>query len=152
MQRESEQYGVQDASYRAAGGVEGIRKLVDCFFRHMDTLPEARRIREMHPEDLAESRDKLMRFLCGWLGGPKLYQEKYGPISIPRVHRHLDIAESERDAWLKCMQGALDEQSYRPAFKHYLIRQLAIPAERVRAVCTERIRDDAQGGPGDTAR
>ena len=44
----SEQYGVGDASYRAAGGIEGLRRLVDDFYRCMDELPEAAAVRAMH--------------------------------------------------------------------------------------------------------
>ena len=144
MKNNQQKYGSGDASFLAAGGIQGIRKLVDCFFDHMDQLPEAKKIRAMHPEDLDESRDKLTRFLCGWLGGPKIYQEKYGPISIPGVHQHLDIGQSERNAWLKCMSLALQEQSCSDDFKHYLMQQLAIPAERVRVVCQARILDNAR--------
>ena len=63
--------------------LEGLTKLVDEFYTNMDTLPEARTIRNMHPQDLAESRKKLTYFLSGWLGGPRLFQQHYGPISIP---------------------------------------------------------------------
>jgi hemoglobin len=125
-------YGVEDASYRAAGGEAGIRKLVDDFYDAMDRLPEAPKIRAMHPEDLTVSRDKLARFLCGWLGGPKLYAEKYGPIRIPQAHSRFEIGSKERDAWLACMAEALRHQPYAPEFKRYLLEQLHVPAERSR--------------------
>ncbi len=140
MSAEQQKYGNGDISYRTAGGTPGIYRLVERFFDYMEELPEARNIREMHPEDLGESRDKLARFLCGWLGGPKLYQQKYGSISIPGVHQHLDIDVSKRDAWLKCMSLALEEQPYSDDFRDYLIQQLAIPAERIRTVCQSRSR------------
>jgi hemoglobin len=41
----------------------------------MNELPEAGVIRKMHPDNLEVSVDKLARFLCGWLGGPKLYND-----------------------------------------------------------------------------
>ncbi|MYB34039.1 MAG: group II truncated hemoglobin [Gammaproteobacteria bacterium] len=144
MRTEQQEYGNGDASYRAAGGTSGIYRLVDRFFDYMEQLPEARDIREMHPENLDESRDKLARFLCGWLGGPKLYQQKHGAISIPGVHQHLDIDMSERDAWLKCMSLALEEQPYSNDFRDYLIQQLAIPAERIRTVCQSRNAEDVE--------
>ena len=125
-------YGVEDASYRAAGGEAGIRKLVDDFYDAMDQLPEAATIRAMHPEDLTVSRDKLARFLCGWLGGPKLYAEKYGPIRIPQAHSRFEIGSKERDAWLLCMEEALKNQPYAAEFKKYLLEQLYVPAERSR--------------------
>jgi hemoglobin len=125
-------YGHGDASFRAAGGIEGITALVERFYAWMDELPQAREIRRMHPPDLTEAKDKLARFLCGWLGGPKRYHEAYGSISIPGAHARFPIGAAERDAWLECMRRAIDEQPYAEEFKAYLLRQLAIPAERVR--------------------
>lgn len=126
------QYGVGDASFQAAGGEEGIRKLVDAFYDAMETLPEVAVIRHMHPQSLDMARDKLARFLCGWLGGPKLYAEKYGAIHIPKAHSHLPIGSSERDEWMLCMQHALAQQDYADDFKVYLLTQLFVPAERCR--------------------
>lgn len=125
-------YGVGDASFRAAGGEAGLRRLVDDFYEAMERLPAAAAIRAMHPTDLTSSRDKLARFLCGWLNGPKLYQEKYGSISIPGVHAHLAVDAAARDAWLACMADALARQPWAEDFRQYLLRQLSVPAERVR--------------------
>lgn len=130
--RDQSPYGVGDASYQAAGGEAGIRTLVDDFYEAMAQLPEAEKIRKMHPADLTISRDKLTLFLCGWLGGPRSYAQKYGPIRIPQVHSHLAIGRSERDAWLRCMQEALKAQPYAAEFKKYLLEQLYVPAERSR--------------------
>jgi hemoglobin len=44
--------------YRAAGELAGITSLVDAFYSNMDDFPEARVIRNMHPENLTESRKK----------------------------------------------------------------------------------------------
>ena len=128
----STQYGNGDASYQAAGGFSGLQTLAARFYFYLDTLPEVQIIRSLHRKDLTESIEKLARFLSGWLGGPKLYQEKYGPIAIPRAHAHLSIGAAERDAWLLCMEKALAEQPYPEAFKTYLLAQLYVPAERCR--------------------
>lgn len=125
-------YGQDDTSFQAAGGFAGIKQLVDAFYDAMETLPIARTVRDMHSPDLDESRDKLSRFLTGWLGGPKLFSEKYGPIRIPVAHRHLEIGPAERDAWLACMQIAVDAQPYAQDFRDYLMAQLYVPAERSR--------------------
>ena len=127
-------YGFSDNSFKAAGEQMGIRKLVDDFYRFMNELPEAKIIRTMHNDDLTSSRDKLTLFLCGWMGGPKLYHEKYGNINIPRDHSHLVVGESERDAWLLCMEKAISLQNYTPQFGEYLLNQLRIPAERIFSV------------------
>lgn len=131
------QYGIGDNSFQAAGGETGIRKLVDRFFQRMGNDPRFKTIYDMHPEDIDVSNDKLARFLCGWLGGPKLFREKYGPISIPTAHQHLPITEDERDQWLTCMKESIDEQDFSQDFKEYLIQQLNIPAEVIRKRCSQ---------------
>jgi hemoglobin len=106
----------------------------------METLPEARTIRALHPPDLQSSIDKLACFLTGWTGGPKRYAERYRPIKIPAVHRHLPIQSEERDAWLACMKYALEEQPFPAELRAYLLEQLLVPAERIRVVVAERRR------------
>ena len=131
-------YGDGDATHRALGGVDAIRRLVEAFYEEMDTLPEAAKIRRMHPSDLEISIDKLARLLSGWTGGPKLYSEKYGPIKIPMAHKHLAVDEAERDAWLLCMERALERSGYPEDLQAYMLRELFVPAERVRVVSTDR--------------
>ena len=125
-------YGVGDASFQAAGGEDGLFKLVNDFFGRMERDERFSTIWHMHPDDKEMSRDKLARFLCGWLGGPRLYNEKYGAIGIPRVHAHLAIATPERDQWLTCMTESVAEQAFAEDFKKYLMEQLFVPAEAVR--------------------
>jgi hemoglobin len=126
------EYGVGDASYQAANGRDGVFKLVNDFFDRMGSDERFATIWHLHPDDKTVSRDKLARFLCGWLGGPKLYREKYGSISLPRVHEHLAIATAERDQWLTCMTETVAEQPFNPSFKKYLMEQLFVPAEAIR--------------------
>ena len=136
MPADEQENDTRTTPYQEAGELEGITRLVDEFYANMDTLPEAEIIRTMHPEDLTESRKKLTYFLCGWLGGPRLFQQHYGPISIPGFHKQFPIGYEERDAWLLCMQRAITVQPYNPQFKDYLFAALNIPAERVREVNT----------------
>ena len=128
-------YGVGDQSFQTAGGEPGIRRLVTRFYELMDSLPEAAGIRAMQPGELRGAVDRLTRFLCGWMGGPSLYQEKYGSIAISSAHRHLSIGTEERDAWLLCMQRVIAEQPFPDEFGDYLLQQLRVPAERIREVC-----------------
>jgi len=129
-----EMFGEQDATYQALGGLDGLVKLVDEFYDAMETLPEAKRIRDMHKDDLTVSRDKLVCFLSGWTGGPRIYGDKYGSINIPMAHQHLTIDENDRNAWLLCMKAALDRCGYPEELKDYLLEQLYFPAERIRQV------------------
>lgn len=124
-------FGQADATYQALGGLEGITRLVDAFYDHMIQLPEARDIRAMHAEDLTLSRKKLSYFLSGWTGGPRLYAEQFGGINIPAAHRHLNARREHAEAWLLCMQKALDDQNYPTELKQYLYEQLCVPATRI---------------------
>lgn len=127
-------YGQGDSSFQAAGGIEGIEKLVKEFYHQMDILPSAKIIREMHPKDLTESIDKLSRFLDGWLGGPKRFREKYGSISLPQAHAQFPIGNAERESWLFCMEKALEKQPYQDGFKSYLLEKLKFPAGKIQNI------------------
>jgi len=128
------EYGMEDSSYIMAGKLLGITQLVDEFYKNMNDFSKSKKIRDMHPSDLSESRQKLSYFLSGWLGGPKLYLEHYGSINIPFAHKHLSVGVEESEAWLFCMQKAVDKQPYEATFKTYLMTQLRVPAERIRMV------------------
>ncbi|MGE0129393.1 MAG: group II truncated hemoglobin [Blastocatellales bacterium] len=95
--------------YESIGGEQKVRALVNRFYDLMDTMPEAAGIRELHPETLDDSREKLFMFLTGWMGGPPLYMERFGHPRLRARHLPFPIGESERDQWLTCMNQALEE-------------------------------------------
>ena len=80
-----------------------IRAIVEAFYDVMDTDEKAKTIRQMHPEDLTSSSEKLFMFLSGWTGGPQLYTERYGHPFLRRRHLPFKIGEEERDPWIYCM-------------------------------------------------
>jgi hemoglobin len=95
--------------YELLGGETGLRSLVDTFYDIMDSSPEAEKIRALHPESLAQSRDKLFMFLSGWSGGPALYMQTYGHPRLRQRHMPFPIGKAEREEWLWCMDKALKE-------------------------------------------
>jgi hemoglobin len=95
--------------FERLGGVVVIDRLVESFYRRMDTLPEAAGIRAMHPQDLAATKHVLKRYLSEWTGGPKLYSPEKGHPRLRQRHMGFPIGSEERDAWLLCMRGALVE-------------------------------------------
>ena len=80
-----------------------IREIVEAFYDVMDGDEKAKTIRQMHPEDLTSSREKLFMFLTGWTGGPQLYTDRYGHPFLRRRHLPFKIGEEERDQWIYCM-------------------------------------------------
>ena len=109
MQNEGQTPSPEATPYDLLGGAEGVRALVDRFYDLMDSLPEAWEVRRLHGENLDHARDKLFKFLSGWLGGPPLYVREYGHPMLRRRHLPFPIGTRERDQWLLCMGQALDE-------------------------------------------
>ena len=97
-------------AYEFLGREDGIRALVDRFYDVIDTLPDAAAIRAMHPPDLTESRDKLYFFLVGRFGGPPLYEQRFGHPRLRGRHMPFAIDTDAAEAWMLCMDTALDEQ------------------------------------------
>jgi hypothetical protein len=64
------EYGNDMNPYCAAGELAGITSLVDAFYANMDTFPEVRVIRNMHPEDLTESRKNSRTFYAECSAAP----------------------------------------------------------------------------------
>ncbi len=91
------------------GGAVDIDRLVEAFYARMDTLPEARIIRAMHAPDLSSVKSVLKRYLSEWTGGPKLYSPEKGHPRLRQRHMGFSIGNAERDAWLLCMRGAMEE-------------------------------------------
>lgn len=99
----------EKSAFELAGGSEKLRELVDRFYDLMDLEPEFADIRAMHPTTLDGSRDKLYWFLCGWMGGPDMYIERFGHPRLRARHLPYAIASKERDQWLKCMALAMQD-------------------------------------------
>lgn len=107
--------------YESLGGEPGVRALVDRFYDLMDLEPSYAGVRALHPTDLAGSRDKLFWFLSGWLGGPDLYQQRFGHPRLRARHLPYAIGIAERDQWMACMMSAMQEQGVDPT----LVERLA---------------------------
>jgi len=95
--------------FERLGGEPGVRALVDRFYDLMDLEPAYAGIRVLHPASLDGSRDKLFWFLCGWLGGPNHYIERFGHPRLRARHLPYAIGLAERDQWLACMAQAMAE-------------------------------------------
>jgi hemoglobin len=100
---------VKISMFERLGGAVIIDRLVEAFYRRMDTLPQAAIIRAMHRPDLEPTKRVLKQYLGEWTGGPKLYSAVKGHPRLRQRHLGFKIGDAERDAWLLCMGGALEE-------------------------------------------
>ena len=97
------------SAYEWIGGEARIRTLVDRFYDLMDLEPAYAVLRASHGSTLDDARQKLFWFLCGWLGGPDYYQERFGHPRLRMRHMPFSIGIQERDQWLACMDQAMGE-------------------------------------------
>ncbi|HID82939.1 MAG TPA: globin [Chromatiales bacterium] len=122
----------QQTPYAQLGGEEKVRQLVNRFYDLMDELPEAYEVRKLHAESLDSAREKLFKFLSGWLGGPPLYEQEYGHPMLRRRHLPFAIGERERDQWLMCMQLAMDEVGIQGQLRQHLDQAFFRTADHMR--------------------
>jgi hemoglobin len=108
------------SAFDALGGESAVRALVDRFYDLMDLEADYAGIRALHPPELDSSRDKLFWFLCGWLGGPSHYVERFGHPRLRARHLPFAIGIRERDQWLACMAQAMRELDIDPALSERL--------------------------------
>jgi len=118
--------------FERLGGEGAVRALVDRFYDLMDLEAAYTELRALHPSTLAGSRDKLFWFLCGWLGGPAHYTDRFGHPMLRARHLPFSIGIRERDQWLACMQQAMHEQQLEPTLAQRLAESFLGTADWMR--------------------
>ncbi|MET0333947.1 MAG: group II truncated hemoglobin [Rhizobacter sp.] len=102
-------------AFELVGGEAAVRSLVDRFYDLMDLEPGYAALRAAHPGPLDNARDRLFWFLCGWLGGPSHYTDRFGHPMLRARHLPFAIGIKERDQWMACMVQAMAETHVDPA-------------------------------------
>lgn len=115
-----ESAGKPATAFDWVGGEAAVRQLVDRFYDLMDLESAYAALRAVHPPLLDGSRDKLHWFLCGWLGGPDHYIERFGHPRLRARHMPFRIGIRERDQWMDCMRQAMLECELDPALRERL--------------------------------
>ncbi len=118
--------------YELIGGEPVVRKICQRFYEIMETMPEVKGIRDMHPENLRGSEEKLFMFLSGWLGGPNLFQERFGHPRLRMRHFPFAIGKSERDQWMLCMVHAFEDVGIQEPMRSELLHSLLNLADHMR--------------------
>jgi hemoglobin len=77
-------------------------------------------------------REHFSAFLVEWLGGPQIYSTVHGHPRLRMRHGHVPIGTDLRDAWLRCMNAALDHPTVNPDVRGYLVRRFAEVADFLR--------------------
>jgi hemoglobin len=121
--------------YDALGGREAVYALAHAFYDAMErdepALTAQHRLAEqggLHPE----VRERFALFLVGWLGGPQDYMAQHGHPRLRMRHGRVIVDEAMRDAWLRCMQSALDKQAVGGELRAFLDQRFAEVADFLR--------------------
>ncbi len=111
--------------YARLGGAEGVERLVEHFYDLVETDPAGAPLAVMHARGhgLAHARVEQVMFLSGFFGGPQLYMEHHGHANVREIHAHLEIGPAEREAWLICMDKALQQTETEPALHAMLMER-----------------------------
>ena len=105
----TEESTAQDSAFEVIGGEARVKALVERFYDLMDLEQGYTELRAVHGSELRNAREKLFMFLCGWLGGPQHYTERFGHPRLRARHMPFVIGIRERDQWLACMDQAMGE-------------------------------------------
>ncbi|BBG00586.1 MULTISPECIES: globin [Pseudonocardia] len=104
--------------YAEVGGAPVFHRIVHRFYEEVardDVL------RPMYPEeDLGPAEERLRTFLEQYWGGPRTYSEQRGHPRLRMRHAPYTIGPIQRDAWLRCMQIAVDEENLSPEHREQL--------------------------------
>lgn len=95
-----------------AMGEENITRMMEDFYVEL----ERSAIRAMFPADMRASARKSAMFFVGLLGGPPLYQQKYGNPMMRARHMPFAINQVARDEWLACFERVLADAPARYSF------------------------------------
>jgi len=106
---DTEDNATERSAFEWIGGEARVKALAERFYDLMDLEPAYAALRAVHGSDLARAREKLFWHLCGWLGGPQYYVERFGHPRLKARHMPFVIGIRERDQWLACMDQAMGE-------------------------------------------
>ncbi|WP_217585919.1 globin [Lentibacillus saliphilus] len=114
--------------YDAIGGYETIDRLVTAFYNRVGNHPL---LTPIFPEDLTETARKQRMFLTQFFGGPKAYTEERGHPMMRRRHLPFPITPERRDAWLACMDAALEEAEVPEPYRTAMFEKLTMTANHM---------------------
>lgn len=81
-------------------------------------------IRGLLPAKTDNTRHKFYMYLSGWLGGPPLYEVKWGHPRLRMRHMPFPIGTTEAEEWMTCMRHAMDRVAIGEPLRSFLDTRL----------------------------
>jgi hemoglobin len=85
-------------------GQEGVFRMLADFYGEL----EQTELRRWFPEDMEAASERSAAFFVQLLGGPPLFNERYGPPRMRMRHFPFEIDESARRIWLDAFDRVID--------------------------------------------
>ena len=127
-----------DSPFARLGGEEPVRRLAESLLRSDGRHRAGAGARCTNSTQQGRvsrrSRDNFALFLIEWLGGPRNFSATRGHPRLRMRHGRVAIGEGMRDAWLRCMARALDEQGVSGDVRGFLDARFAEVANFLRNV------------------
>ncbi len=109
-------------------GKDRLSNLVEIFYKNVHEHPL---LKPIFPSDLTETIRKQKQFLTQFLGGPSLYTEEHGHPMLRARHIPFEITPERANAWLQCMNAAMDEVQLEGDIREYFFHRLMVTAEHM---------------------
>lgn len=114
--------------FEALGGEDKLSELVDIFYRNVSEDPL---LHPVFPDHLGETARKQKQFLTQFLGGPALYTEEHGHPMLRARHMPFEITPARAEAWLSCMDRAMDEAEVEDPVREHIFTRLSYTAKHM---------------------
>ncbi|MGO0058744.1 globin domain-containing protein [Brevibacillus fluminis] len=114
--------------YDMIGGAPTVARLVDVFYNYVKQDPY---LSPIFPDDLTETKAKQYKFLTQFLGGPTLYNDEYGHPMLRARHIPFPITPKRAEAWLSCMNAAMDTIGLEGHVRHAIFERLTLTAHHM---------------------
>jgi len=111
--------------YELIGGTAGLRRLVEAFYPKVQAHPL---LGPLFPSDIRPVMEKQILFLTQFFGGPPLYSDQYGHPMMRARHIAFPVTMERADAWLGCMQAAIQEVGMPYELGAFILERLKGPA------------------------
>ncbi|QAY66789.1 globin [Paenibacillus protaetiae] len=111
--------------YEAIGGGATVRRMVEAFYPHVQAHPL---LGPLFPADITPVMEKQYLFLSQFFGGPSLYSDQYGHPMMRGRHLPFPITVERAEAWLSCMDQALQDIGMSEELREIVLHRLSGPA------------------------
>lgn len=109
-------------------GAEKLSELIHAFYARVSQHPL---LIPIFPEDFTETIRKQIQFQTQYLGGPNLFTEEHGHPMMRARHMHFKITPDRAQAWLECMDGAMDDIGLDGKFREIYYKRLVMTAHHM---------------------